>query len=55
MLEDVENSPEKQKVLAQLRSSRAVVGVQLSGDVDEDGYKTVATFLKASTRAIASS
>jgi hypothetical protein len=46
LLEDVENSPEKQKVLAQLRSSRAVVGVQLSGDVDEDGYKAVATFLR---------
>jgi hypothetical protein len=29
LLEDVADSPDKQKVLAQLRSSRAVVGAQL--------------------------
>lgn len=44
-LEDVEDSPEKQKVLAQLRNSRAVVGAQLMGDIDDDGYNAVGTFL----------
>jgi hypothetical protein len=46
LLEDVADSPEKQKVVAQLRSSRAVVSVQLSGDIDEDGDNAVATFLR---------
>jgi hypothetical protein len=43
LLVDVEDSPEKQKVLAQLRNSRAVVAVQLLGD---DGYDAAGTFLR---------
>ena len=44
-LEDVDDSPGKQKVLAHLADSRAVVGLQLLGDVDDDGYNAAGTFL----------
>ena len=46
LVKDVEDSAEKQTVLAHLRRSRAVVGVQLLGDIDDDGYNAVATFLR---------
>jgi hypothetical protein len=44
-LEDVADSPEKQEVLDHLEQSKAVVAVQLLGDVDEAGYTAAGTFL----------
>jgi hypothetical protein len=44
-LEDLADSPEKQKVLDHLEQSKAVVAVQLLGDVDEAGYTAAGTFL----------
>jgi hypothetical protein len=44
-LEDVDDSPEKQKVLEQLRESRAVVGAQLLGDIDDAGYSAIGVLL----------
>lgn len=44
-LEDVADSPEKQKVLDHLEQSKAVVAAQLLGDVDDDGYTAAGTFL----------
>jgi hypothetical protein len=44
-LEDVDDSAEKGKVLAHLQASRAVVGAQLLGDIDDDGYNAVGVFL----------
>ncbi len=44
-LEDVDESPEKQKVLEHLRQTKAVIAVQLLGDIDDDGYTAAGTFL----------
>jgi hypothetical protein len=44
-LEDVDDSPEKQKVLDHLHRSKAVVAAQLLGDVPDDGFDPVGTFL----------
>jgi hypothetical protein len=44
-LEDVDESPEKQKVLEHLRQTKAIVAVQLLGDIDDDGYSAAGTFL----------
>ena len=44
-LEDVDESPEKQKVLDHLEQSKAVVAAQLLGDVDDEGYTAAGTFL----------
>lgn len=44
-LDDVDESPEKQKVLGHLRQTRAIVAVQLRGDIDDDGYTAAGTFL----------
>jgi hypothetical protein len=45
LLEDVDDSPEKQKVLDHLEQSKAVVAAQLLGDIDDDGYTAAGTFL----------
>jgi hypothetical protein len=45
LLGEVGESAEKRRVLAHLRQSRAVVGVQLFSDVDDDGYDAVGVFL----------
>jgi hypothetical protein len=44
-LEDVDESPEKKKVLEHLEQSKAVVAAQLIGNIDDDGYTAVGTFL----------
>jgi hypothetical protein len=44
-LEDADESPEKQNVLDHLEQSKAVVAAQLLGDIDDDGYTAVRTFL----------
>lgn len=44
-LEDVDDSPEKQKVLDHLEQSKAVVAAQLLGDIDDDGYTAAGEFL----------
>jgi hypothetical protein len=44
-LNDVNESAEKTKVLAQLRETRAVVSAQLLSDIDDDGYDAVGVFL----------
>jgi hypothetical protein len=44
-LNDVNESAEKAKVLAQLRETRAVVSAQLLSDIDDDGYHAVGIFL----------
>jgi hypothetical protein len=44
-LEEVDDSPEKQKVLEHLRDSRAAVVVQLLEEIDDDGYDAVGAFL----------
>jgi hypothetical protein len=44
-LEDVDDSPERDRVINHLRQSRAVVATQLLGDIDDDGYTAVGTFL----------
>ena len=44
-LQDVGDSPEKQKVLDHLEQSKAVVAAQLLSDVDDDGYTAAGTFL----------
>lgn len=44
-LEDVDETPEKQRVLDHLQQSKAVVAAQLLGDIDDDGHTAVATFL----------
>jgi hypothetical protein len=45
LLEEVEESPARQKVLEHLEQSKAVVAAQLLGDVDDDGYAAAGTFL----------
>jgi hypothetical protein len=44
-LEDVPESVEKQKVVKQLRQTKAIVATQLLGDVDDDGYTAAGTFI----------
>jgi hypothetical protein len=44
-LEDVDESSARQKVLDHLQQSKAVVAGQLLGDIDDDGYTAVGTFL----------
>jgi hypothetical protein len=45
-LEDVEDSPARQRVIGHLRQSRYVVANQLpTADIDEDGYRASAVFL----------
>jgi hypothetical protein len=44
-LEDVADSPDKQKVLRHLEQSKAVVAAQLLGDVGDEGYNAAGTFL----------
>jgi hypothetical protein len=45
LLEDVDESTEKQTVLQHLQQSKAVVAAQLLGDIDDDGYTAAGTFL----------
>jgi hypothetical protein len=44
-LDDVGESPKKQKVLDHLEQSKAVIAAQLLGDIDDEGYTAAATFL----------
>ena len=45
LLEDTDDSPEKQRVLDHLERCEAVVAVQLLGDIDDAGYTAAQTFL----------
>jgi hypothetical protein len=45
LLEDVEDSPAKERVLAHLGRTRAVIAAQILSDVDDEGYSAVQTFL----------
>lgn len=44
-LEDVDQSPERQKVLDHLEQSKAVIAAQLVGDIDDEGYAAIGAFL----------
>ena len=44
-LDGMDESPEKQKVLEHLRGTKAVLAVQLLGDIDDDGYTAAGAFL----------
>jgi hypothetical protein len=44
-LEGIEDSDAKQRVIAHLQASRAVVGVQFLGDVDDDALRAAHTLL----------
>jgi hypothetical protein len=44
-LDDVPDSAAKEKVLRQLRQTKAIVATQLLGDIDDDGYTAAGTFL----------
>jgi hypothetical protein len=44
-VDDLDDSPETQRVRDHLKQTKAVVALQLFADLDDDGYRAARTFL----------